>query len=76
MQIPRDKQLHFAGGFTIAMVVGLLGHPWGGALLAAVVGALKEAWDAFHPETHCAEWADFFATALGGLVGAALVWSL
>lgn len=72
--IPRDKQLHLAVGFALAFVPAVLGFPTEGLSLAIVVGCLKELWDARHPLTHTADFWDFAATVLGGLVGSVAGW--
>jgi hypothetical protein len=67
-KIPCDKQMHFLSGFIIAAVL----TPFIGAysiLVVAVIAALKEIYDYLHPESHTADFWDWVATTLGGLVG-------
>lgn len=75
--IPLDKQAHFLGGYAIAITLVPFGTVL--ALVTAIVaGALKEAWDARHPENHTVDGVDFLATALGGGVAVCvdyLLWS-
>ncbi len=67
-KVPCDKQMHFLSGFIIAAVL----TPFIGAysiLVVAVIAALKEIYDALHPDKHTADFWDWVATVLGGLVG-------
>jgi hypothetical protein len=67
-KVPCDKQMHFLSGFIIAAVL----TPFIGAysiLVVAVIAALKEIYDARHPDKHTADFMDWVATTLGGLVG-------
>jgi uncharacterized membrane protein YdcZ (DUF606 family) len=67
-KVPCDKQMHFLSGFIIAAVL----TPFIGAysiLVVAVIAALKEIYDARHPDKHTADIWDWVATTLGGLVG-------
>jgi hypothetical protein len=60
--------MHFLSGFIIAAVL----TPFIGAysiLVVAVIAALKEIYDARHPDKHTADFMDWVATTLGGLVG-------
>jgi hypothetical protein len=67
-KVPCDKQMHFLSGFIIAAVL----TPFIGAysiLVVAVIAALKEIYDARHPDKHTADFMDWVATTLGGVVG-------
>ena len=71
-KVPCDKQMHFLSGFIIAAVL----TPFIGAysiLVVAVIAALKEIYDARHPDKHTADFWDWVATVLGGLVGFVIV---
>jgi hypothetical protein len=71
-KVPCDKQMHFLSGFIIAAVL----TPFIGAysiLVVAVIAALKEIYDARHPDKHTADFMDWVATTLGGLVGFVVV---
>ena len=71
INLPRDKKLHFIGGFLIALVVGSLCNSLWVALLASiVVGASKEGYDALGYGT--VDLWDFIWTALGGLTYVAI----
>lgn len=66
MNIPVDKQLHFLGGWALS--ASLL--PAGAVpalVVVTLVAAAKEWWDSTGRGTP--EWADFLATALGGVFG-------
>jgi hypothetical protein len=67
-KVPADKQAHFICGLVIAALL----TPFIGAysiLVVAVIAALKEIYDARHPDKHTADIWDWVATTLGGLVG-------
>jgi hypothetical protein len=67
-KVPCDKQMHFLSGFIIAAAL----TPFIGAatvFIVAIVAALKEVYDYMHPESHTADFWDWVATTLGGLVG-------
>ena len=67
-RVPCDKQMHFVCGFIIAAVL----TPFIGAtaiLVVAIVAALKEIYDYMHPDSHTADFWDWVATTLGGVVG-------
>jgi hypothetical protein len=71
-KVPVDKFMHFACGFIIAAVL----TPFIGAysiLVVAVIAALKEIYDARHPDKHTADFMDWVATVLGGVVGFVVV---
>ena len=71
-KVPCDKQMHFLSGFIIAAVL----TPFIGAysiLVVAVIAALKEIYDARHPDKHTADFWDWVATVLGGVVGFVVV---
>jgi len=71
-KVPCDKQMHFLSGFIIAAVL----TPFIGAysiLVVAVIAALKEIYDARHPDKHTADFMDWVATVLGGVVGFVVV---
>ena len=71
-KVPCDKQMHFLSGFIIAVLL----TPFIGAysiLVVAVIAALKEIYDARHPDKHTADFMDWVATVLGGIVGFVVV---
>jgi uncharacterized membrane protein YdcZ (DUF606 family) len=71
-KVPCDKQMHMLSGFIIAAVL----TPFIGAysiLVVAVIALLKEIYDALHPDKHTADFWDWVATVLGGVVGFVVV---
>jgi hypothetical protein len=71
-KVPADKQMHFICGLVIAALL----TPFIGAysiLVVAVIAALKEIYDARHPDKHTADFLDWVATTLGGVVGFVIV---
>jgi hypothetical protein len=71
-KVPCDKQMHFLSGFIIAAVL----TPFIGAysiLVVAVIAALKEIYDALHPDKHTADIWDWVATSLGGVLGMLII---
>ncbi len=67
-KVPVDKFLHFISGFIIAAVL----TPFIGfyaVVVVAIIALLKEIYDYLHPESHTADFWDWVATTLGGLVG-------
>ena len=67
-KVPCDKQMHFICGFIIAAVL----TPFIGVysiLVVAIIAALKEIYDYLHPESHTADFWDWVATVLGGILG-------
>jgi hypothetical protein len=71
-KIPCDKQMHFLSGFIIAAVL----TPFIGAysiLVVAVIAALKEIYDALHPDKHTADFWDLLVTIAGGALGFVLI---
>jgi hypothetical protein len=69
MNFPIDKQAHFWWGWAVAATVYPFGF-WFALLCAVFVGAAKELWDKQGHGTPDIK--DFYATALGGLIGAVL----
>jgi len=64
--------MHFISGFIIAAVL----TPFIGAYsiaVVAVIALLKEIYDYLHPDKHTADFWDWVATILGGLLGAILL---
>ena len=71
--MPIDKIKHLVAGMFISLMVSLLtSMPWLGVVASIIIGAGKEYYDSFHPEHTVDKW-DFAVTALGGLIGAAIV---
>jgi hypothetical protein len=71
-KVPVDKFLHFIGGLVIAALL----TPFIGAysiLVVAVIAALKEIYDARHPDKHTADFMDWVATVLGGVLGMLII---
>lgn len=62
----RDKWMHFASGFAISMIVGLLFNWWAGFVLAFLAACLKEGYDGNGHGTP--EIMDMVFTILGGAV--------
>ena len=70
--IPADKQMHFISGLIIAAVLTpFIG--WYSVVLVAMIATAKELYDYLHPESHTADFWDWVATTLGGLVGFVVV---
>jgi hypothetical protein len=70
--IPADKQQHFLSG----AILGIVLTPFIGAysiVVVAVIAALKEIYDARHPDKHTADIWDWVATSLGGVLGYTLI---
>jgi hypothetical protein len=71
-KVPADKQMHFIGGLVIAALL----TPFIGAysiVVVAVIAALKEIYDALHPDKHTADFLDWVATSLGGVLGMLII---
>ena len=71
-KVPCDKQMHMLSGFIIAAVL----TPFIGAysiVVVAIIALLKEVYDFLHPESHTADFWDWVATVLGGVVGFVVV---
>lgn len=67
-KVPADKQAHFLCGLVIAALL----TPFIGAysiLVVAIIALLKEIYDYLHKDIHTADFWDWVATVLGGLVG-------
>lgn len=62
----KDKALHFIVGVALAPL-----SIW----FVMVIALGKEIYDYYNPEKHTADWNDFIATVVGGLVGLQF-WSL
>ena len=60
-----DKQLHFAVSYGLTLSLALFLTVPVAALIVLAIGALKEAFDYFHPLSHTADWMDFAADACG-----------
>jgi hypothetical protein len=81
MKIPKDKIAHFVAGFAISAGIAIVGCQFvapvmpcfGGALVATIAGAVKEAVDQTDPKSVVDPY-DFWATALGGIAGAVVVY--
>lgn len=72
--IPIDKQAHALGGAVISLALGYVFPIYVGIAAAVVAGALKEAYDKLHPDTHTVDVWDFIATSAGGLAGGLFVY--
>jgi hypothetical protein len=71
-KVPVDKFMHFICGLVIAALI----TPFIGAysiLVVAVIAALKEIYDARHPDKHTADFWDWVATSLGGVLGMLII---
>lgn len=71
MTIPRDKQIHAAAGFAIALLTAWMGR-WLSVALVLVAAVGKEAYDYLHPDKHTCDIWDAVAT----VTGAVPVWIL
>jgi hypothetical protein len=71
-KVPVDKFMHFICGLVIAALL----TPFIGAysiVVVAIIAALKEIYDARHPDKHTADFMDWVATTLGGVFGFVVV---
>jgi hypothetical protein len=71
-KVAEDKFMHFICGLVIAALL----TPFIGAysiLVVAVIAALKEIYDARHPDKHTADFMDWVATVLGGVLGMLII---
>jgi hypothetical protein len=71
-KVPVDKFMHFICGFIIAAVL----TPFIGfyaVVVVAIIALLKEIYDALHPDSHTADFWDWVATTLGGVVGFVII---
>jgi hypothetical protein len=71
-KVAEDKFMHIVCGFIIAAVL----TPFIGfysVVVVAIIAALKEIYDYLHPESHTADFWDWVATTLGGVVGFVLI---
>lgn len=60
-----DKRKHFACGFAISLIIGII-NPWIGFAVGCIAGALKEWWDSMgHGQV---ELADFLFTCMGSAI--------
>ena len=75
--VPLDKQAHFWTGSILGFISYFLIGCW--ALVAvALIALLKEVYDYKHPN-HTADFLDWVATVLGGILGlilGELIWQL
>ena len=84
----QDKRGHVIAGATIGLASALVVEwvdreadlglkPWQKRVIAfipVVAAAIaKEAYDAFHPDRHCCEPADAYATVLGGAISIEII---
>ena len=70
-----DKLKHFIAGLVITAVVTALTGSLGLAGVAVLFAAAgKEAYDAYHPDSHQADWWDIVATLAGWMPVAACNW--
>lgn len=74
MKIPYDKLVHFSVGAAIStMVVTVTGSlAWAGAAVL-LSGAVRELYDAYHPDTNTADIWDVVATCAGWIPVALVV---
>ena len=71
-KVPADKQAHFLCGLVIAAIL----TPFIGAysiVVVAIIALLKELYDFLHPESHTADFLDWVATTLGGVVAFVII---
>lgn len=73
--IPRDKQLHFLAGLSLALIVGSLFGPAMGLGAAVVAGVAKELYD-MTTGRGTPEWADLWFTLAGGLLGSLIIYGI
>lgn len=76
-----DKILHFLAGFFVFQITFFISLGLGydasyalcyGLIASIIAGALKEAYDFFHPN-HYVELFDFIMTVIGGITGFLIV---
>ena len=63
-----DKLLHLLVGFTITLIVALLGYPLVGLVATMVVAIGKEVYDYYNKESHTSDGLDLIVTIVGGLL--------
>ena len=71
-KVAEDKFMHFISGAIIAAVL----TPFIGfyaVVVVAIIALLKEIYDALHPDKHTADFWDWVATTLGGVVGFVII---
>lgn len=69
----QDKLGHLLVGAIVGAGVTLIfADPVMGAAAGIALGAAKELYDARHPDRHTVEFADFLATTIGAVFGAAV----
>ncbi len=70
----RDKWMHLLAGLSLSLAAGILWGSLAGLATALIIGAAKELiWDLWLKKG-TAEWWDFIATAIGGSIGAVLIY--
>lgn len=83
--VEQDKRQHFKAGCVISLVAGILALAcdvpvlWSvifGVATASVAGLVKEIWDVVKPGPTGFNYADLWATIMGGLPSALLVGGL
>jgi hypothetical protein len=65
--VPLDKQAHFFTGFILGFISYIFIGCWA-ILLVALIALAKEVYDYKHPN-HTADFLDWVATVLGGILG-------
>ena len=75
--IDKDKAQHFGAGIAIDAAEAVIFPKWTPFerfLGVAAIAGGKEWYDHNHSDRHSAEWNDFAATCLGGLIGEGTIW--
>ena len=73
-KIPYDKRLHFLAGLGCSLLFGVIINTLVGFISGIVIGILKEIYDFYdYGKFDCY---DMFATWIGAIVGASIVWLL
>lgn len=76
--LPLDKQAHMVTGFIGGVAISCFLGFYAGVTLMAIIAFAKEAYDYKHPN-HTADFLDWVATVLGGILGlilGELIWQL
>ena len=76
--VPLDKQAHFVTGFIGGVAISCFLGFYAGVIIMAIIAFAKEVYDYKHPN-HTADFWDWVATVLGGILGLILgevLWQL
>ena len=70
--VPADKQMHLIGGIILGIIFSLVMGLYA-ILPVAIIAYLKELYDYKNSTIHTPDFWDWFATALGGVIGSLIV---